>query len=243
MESLAFFLMSALWFTVKSALRLLILVGSWILWLIRPHWMGCLILVSLAVTAQPVEAGFWSWLWGSSDTKVLERSAELAQESARVASQAAEAQAQQASAQAEQNSQVAAAIGELSRERQSLARHFTHLTELNLQDSQWAAALEAACPAVICLGVLLVAAAALWLTTHGDSRAAVELGDAVDLLTLELAANRRNEPASKGPLLGGQHLARLPALAAAFGSNCEPTGRDVEPPDEDSGEPAEEMPF
>jgi hypothetical protein len=243
MENFALVLLSTLWFATKSVFRLFIKLGSWVLWLIRPHWMGCVVLVSLAVAAQPAQAGFWSWLWGSPNTEQLERSAELAEDAARAVSQAVEAQAKQAAAQAEQNSQVAAVIGELSRERQNLATHFTHLTELDLRNSQWADALEGTGPAVTCLGALLVAAAALWLTMRGDSRAAVELGDAVDLLTLELAVHKPDQHSGNGPLFGGRFSARLPAMAAARGSNCDPISCDLEPPGGDSGEPDEDMPF
>jgi hypothetical protein len=155
-----------------------------VLWLLWP----VVIMGFLIATAQSAEAGWFSWLWGS-DTRQLERSLNVAQEAARVASQAAEAQAQQAEAQAEQNTRLAETLGQLSSERSNLADHISALTELGLKDSQWAAALNASGPVLVCITVLLVAGLALWLVNRAGDGRQEELAATVELLVEEISAH------------------------------------------------------
>ncbi len=142
----------------------------------------------LIATAQSAEASWFSWLWGS-NTRQLERSLDVAQEAARVASQAAEAQAQQAEAQAQQNARLAETLGQLSSERSNLADHISALTELGLKDSQWAAALNASGPVLVCITVLLVAGMALWLVNRAGDGRPEELAATVELLVEEISTH------------------------------------------------------
>lgn len=154
-----------------------------VLWLFWP----ALVMGFLIASAQSAEAGWFSWLWGS-NTRQLERSLDVAQEAARVASQAAEAQAQQAAAQADQNARLAETLGQLSSERSNLADHLHALMEFGLKDSQWAAAINASGPVLICITVLIVAGLALWLANRtGDGQQHAELVETVDLLVDEIA--------------------------------------------------------
>lgn len=165
---------------------LLFRVLTCVLWLFWPVLFFCGVMGFLIATAQSAEAGWFSWLWGS-DTRHLERSLNVAQEAARVASQAAEAQAQQAEAQAQQNARLAETLGQLSSERSNLADHLHALTELGLKDSQWAAALNASGPVLVCITVLLVAGLALWLVNRAGEGRQEELAEAVDLLVEEIS--------------------------------------------------------
>jgi multidrug efflux pump subunit AcrA (membrane-fusion protein) len=181
--------------------------GLWLFW-------PMVLVAFLVATAQPAEAGWFSWLWGSSNTQQLERSAELAQDAARVAAQAAEAQAQQASAQAEQNSRVAEALAQLSQERQALAGDFQALSTLSLQDSQIAAVLNASGPVLVCVAVLVMAGLALWLVNRHSVNDPAELASAMDVLMEEVAAQIA-EPSGRpgrrtGSLVVGRHA--VPAL-------------------------------
>lgn len=163
---------------------LLFRVFTYVLMLLWP----VVIVGFLIATAQSAEAGWFSWLWGS-DTRQLERSLNVAQEAARVASQAAEAQAQQAEAQAQQNARLAETLGQLSSERSNLADHISALTELGLKDSQWAAALNASGPVLVCITVLLVAGLALWLVNRAGDGRQEELAATVELLVEEISAH------------------------------------------------------
>ena len=179
-----------------------------ILWL---FWPVVLVVGFLVASAQSAEAGWFSWLWGS-DTRQLERSLDVAQEAARVASQAAESQAQQAEAQAQQNARLAETLGQLSSERSNLADHISALTELGLKDSQWAAAVTATGPLLVCITVLLVAGLALWLVNRtGESQQHSDLAETVDLLVGEIATYRPAEyPGASGPAgLGGLRAGKL----------------------------------
>lgn len=154
-----------------------------VLWLFWP----AVVMGFLIATAQSAEAGWFSWLWGS-NTRQLERSLDVAQEAARVASHAAEAQAQQAAAQADQNARLAETLGQLSSERSNLAGHLHALMEFGLKDSQWAAAINAGGPLLVCITVLIVAGLALWLANRtGDGQQHAELVETVDLLVEEIA--------------------------------------------------------
>ena len=165
-----------------------------VLWLFWP----IVVVGVLIATAQSAEAGWFSWLWGS-NTRQLERSLEVAEEAARVASEASQAQAQQAAAQADQNARLAETLGQLSNERSNLADHLHALTELGLQDSQWAAALTAAGPVLVCVTVLLVAGLALWLANKSGEGQHAELAETVDLLVEEMAAAASEPRAIYGP--------------------------------------------
>jgi hypothetical protein len=180
------FFLGLLWLAVLFVFRALITAFSWALWLMWPHWLVFSLAAVFAGSAAPAHAGWLGWLWGS-DTRHLERSAELAQEAARVASEAAHAQAQQAAAQAAQNSRLAETLSQLSSERSNLADHLHALTEMGLRDSQWAAAITASGPLLICLTVLVVAGLALWLVNRSAASESVELSDTVDLLVGELS--------------------------------------------------------
>jgi hypothetical protein len=187
-----------------------------VLWLFWP----LVVMGLLIATAQPCEAGWISWLWGS-DTRHLERSLDVAKEAARVANEASQAQAQQAVAQAEQNARLAETLGQLSSERSNLADHLRALTELGLKDSQWAAAVSASGPVLVCITVLLVAGLALWLANRAGDGEQAGLSETVDLLVEEIATyTQQNEHGMYGPSrLAGrsagktpQSLARLPML-------------------------------
>ena len=212
------FFLGLLWLAVLFVFRALITVFSWALWLMWPHWLLFSVTAFLATSAAPAHAGWLGWLWGS-DTRHLERSAELAQEAARVASEAAQAQAQQAAAQAAQNLRLAETLSQLSSERSNLADHLHSLTEMGLRDSQWAAAITASGPVLICLTVLIVAGLALWLVTRSGGRESAELAATVDLLVGELsqppAGPRGFFEARDGSLRGSQ--TREPALVGYAG--------------------------
>lgn len=183
-------LLSSLIWTVlaltKLVANLLFQVFVYVLWML---WPVVLAMAVLVVSAQSAEAGWMSWLWGS-NTRELERSLDVAQEAARVASQAAESQAQQAVAHAQQNARLAETLGQLSSERSNLADHLYSLTEMGLKDSQWAAALHAFGPVLVCVAVLLVAGLALWLANRpGEGQQDSDFAETVDLLVGELAAH------------------------------------------------------
>jgi hypothetical protein len=165
-----------------------------VLWLFWP----LVVMGMLIATAQPCEAGWISWLWGGSSTRQLERSLDVAKEAARVANEASQAQAQQAVAQAEQNAKLAETLGQLSSERSNLAGHIRALTELGLKDSQWAAALNASGPVLVCITVLLVAGLALWLANRAGDGRQEELAATVDLLVEEIAAHAPDSPGIHG---------------------------------------------
>ena len=190
------FITGILLVAIKSLLGVLISLSSWLLWLLWPVWISFGLISLLSASCKSCEAGWLGWLWGSSDARQLERSAEIAQEAARVVTQAAASQAQAAVAQAEQNSRVAEVLGQLSGERQSLAEHIQSLTELGLQDSQLAAALTSAGPFLLCLAILIVAGLALWLVSRGSGSSSghqeLLLSDTVDLLVTELATSAQN---------------------------------------------------
>lgn len=220
-------------------------------------WPAVLVGV-LVFSAQSCEAGWFSWLWGGSNTKQLERSLDVAEEAARVANEASQAQAQQAVAQAEQNARLAETLGQLSSERSNLADHLHALTELGLQDSQWAAAVSASGPVLVCITVLAVAGLALWLVNKSGEGHDAELAQTVDLLVEELAAyGPQNEPRVHGGarLVGprahkdsSRALTRLPVLAGLRVDDSAPDGDGTFPEDMTPDEPNAEddsgpMPF
>jgi hypothetical protein len=189
--STCFWLLLALAQFIAGLLFQAFTCALWLLWPLLA--MGFLI-----TTAQSAEAGWFSWLWGS-NTRQLERSLDVAQEAARVASQAAEAQAQQAAAQAQQNARLAETLGQLSSERSNLADYLHALTDMGLKDSQWAAALNASGPVLVCITVLLVAGLALWLVNRAGDGRQEELATTVDLLIEEIAAHAPVNPGIHGP--------------------------------------------
>jgi hypothetical protein len=224
-----------------------------VLWL---FWPAVVLGVLCVASAQSCEAGWFSWLWGGSNTKQLERSLDVAEEAARVANEASQAQAQQAVAQAEQNARLAETLGQLSSERSNLADHISALTELGLKDSQWAAAVSASGPVLICVTVLLVAGLALWLANRAGEGQQAELAETVDLLVEEIAMYpAQNEHGMYGPtrlagrLAGNttQSLVRLPMLTgymAGHAMGLEDEGRDGDDPDKtDLEDGSEGKPF
>jgi hypothetical protein len=225
------FFLGLLWLAVVFVFRVFLTLGSWVLWLLLPHWLLFVVTAFIATAATPAYAGWLEWLWGA-DTRHLERSAELAHEAARVAREAAQAQAQQASAQAEQNTRLAETLSQLSSERSNLADHLHALTVLRLQDSQWAAALTASGPLLICLTVLLVAGLALWLVTRSCSGQQTELTETVDLLVEELAAGVADPQSLAGTLARQPRLSHRdqPILVEYAGGN--PMGNGTDEPED-----------
>lgn len=199
------FLYACLWLLltllqVIAGFVLRVLAG--VFWLFWP----LILMAALIASAQPCEASWLSWMWGS-DTRQLEQSLDVAQQAARVASQASQAQAQQAAAHADQNARLAETLAQLSSERSNLADHLHALTEMGMRDSQLAAAINASGPILVSCAVLLVAGLALWLANKpGDSQHA-ELAQTVDLLVEEVACNI-GEPTGvlHGPLSGSPRL-------------------------------------
>lgn len=180
----------------------------------------------LIASAQSAEAGWFSWLWGS-NTRQLERSLEVAEEAARVANEASQAQAQQATAQAEQNARLAETLGQLSSERSNLADHLHALTELGLQDSQWAAALTASGPVLVCVTVLLVAGLALWLANKAGEGQHAELAETVDLLVQEVAGTASEPRAIYGSRSNSLRLGHHPAVALVGEAYDDPNSDDI----------------
>ncbi|MCE9630862.1 MAG: hypothetical protein K8S94_09150 [Planctomycetia bacterium] len=255
MNALTGFLGTLFWALLALAqfvAGLLMRVFMVVLWLCWP----LLIMGFLIATAQSAEAGWFSWLWGS-DTEQLEHSLEVAQEAARVASQAAEAQARHAAAQADQNSKLAETLGQLSSERSNLADHLHALMEFGLKDSQWAAAINASGPLLVCITAIIVAGLALWLVGRpGESQQSAKLAETVDLLMEEIAVYRsaddRQNYGSRR-LLGpraANHTTALARFAIPVGHDPEePTWEDELPPDDadpDESQPASDsgpLPF
>ncbi len=155
----------SLWVLAVSFKSLL----AWLLWILWPFVILAGAFVFAVSNARSCEAGWVDWLWGDSSDQNAEqfrRAAELAGESTRIAGEVAAAQARQATEQARQNTQVAEMLQELSSERQDFARQFEDLAASALRDSEWAAALSATGPLVICVCVLVIAGLALWMATR-----------------------------------------------------------------------------
>lgn len=188
---------------------------AWLLWIFWPLVILAGALGLLISSATPCEAGWTDWLWGENqDADKLRRAADLAGESARIAGQVAAAQAQHASEQARQNTQVAEMLKELSGERQEYSRQLESLAGLAMRDSEWAAALTATGPLIICVAVLVVAGLALWLVTRpggyvgsgsgAGAAAGYEASLAMDVLVEELA---RAQAGSQGAYFAEPHVA------------------------------------
>lgn len=152
------------------------------------------VLAGLFISAlSPAEASWSSWLWGS-DTAELERSLEVAQEAARVTSEASTAQANHAAEQAAQNARLAETLGELARERTSVADHLHELAQISLRDSKVAAVLAASGPVLVCVVVLTLAGLALWVTNRHDAHHEAAFAETVELLVEEIAKGSHEPP-------------------------------------------------
>ena len=206
------FLAALLWAAIRFVFATVLWIGSGILWLFWPVVLIGGALGFLIASAHPAEAGWFSWIWGGSSTRQLERSLDAAHEAARVTSQAAEAQAMQAAAQADQNSRVAEAVAQLSAERQDYAGHLRAISESALWDSQMAAVLNASGPVLICVFCLMVAGLALWLVTRTETQSNADLPCVVDVLLEEMAAGLPEDIRGHGRQRIGQAGIRLPRL-------------------------------
>ena len=172
---------------------------SWLLWVLWPILLLLVFVGWFAISAKSCEAGWFDWLWGNdnSDARAAEqfqRAAELASESTRIAGEVAAAQVRQANEQARQNSQVAEMLKELSSERRDYARQLEELSAIALRDSEWAAALSALEPGLICLTVLLIAGLVLALALKNSPGDKAEDGGArgdallaIDVLVEEIS--------------------------------------------------------
>lgn len=185
---------------------------SWLASILWPLVLLAGTLGLLISSAKPCEAGWMDWLWGENqDAEKLRRAADLAGESARIAGQVAAAQAQHASEQARQNTQVAEMLKELSVERQEYSRHLESLAGLAMRDSEWAAALTATGPLIICVAVLAIAGLALWIVMRpgagagqgSGAGAGYEASLAMDMLVEELA---RAQVGSQGTSFAEPHV-------------------------------------
>lgn len=234
--------LTLLWNLVRAFLGLVFVTPVWVVSRcacgLARVWLYVAILgLTLFMPAQ-AHAGWFSWLWGSSDTRQIERSAELAQEAARVAAQAAEAQSHQAAAQAEQNSRVAEVLDQLSTERESLADQIATLAQLSLQDSKLAAVLDASGPVVICMAGLLVAALALWIVNRQSASDPGDLAGAMNVLVEEAAVRASEAPRLYGRGSSSLRLGRsMPVALIGQASRDAEDERSTGDPD---GEP---MPF
>jgi hypothetical protein len=220
------FLAALLWAAIRFVFATVLWIGSCVLWLFWPVVLIGGALGFLLATAQSAEAGWFSWLGGSSGTRNLERSLDAAHEAARVASQAAESQAMQAAAQADQNSRVAEALAQLSAERQDYAGHLRAISESALWDSQLAAVLNASGPVLICVCGLVVAGLALWLVSRNEATNGAELPGAVDMLLEEMAAGLPENGYGHGGKRIGQAGTRLPRLPLIGVGKCAGTDRE-----------------
>jgi len=249
-------LLSALFWVLITLCQIAVWILAWfvfrlfagVLWVFWPLVLVGGMFGLVALSAQPAEAGWFSWLWGDSgsDIRKIERSAELAQEAARVTSEAARAHAEQAAAHAQQNARVAELLGQLSGERQGLADHLEALGRLGLQDSQFAAALGASGPVLVCLTALLVGGLALWLANRESLSPEADLAHAVDILAEELACSAAaSSPFGLrvGGLAGVQELGQAPRSLGFLGGNLgigngpAPDGPDPDSPHPDTGSP------
>ena len=197
-----------------------------------------LVLAGLFISASsPAEAGWGSWLWGS-DTAELRRSLEVAQEAARVTSEVSTAQANHAAEQAAQNARLAETLGELARERTSLADHLHQLAEVSLQDSKVAAVLAASGPVLVCVVVLTLAGVALWVTNRPDTHHEAAFAETVELLAEEIATGSHEQQGVFSPEESVLRLDRRHSPALVGYSPRRPT-------EEDAGdhEDEEPMPF
>ena len=214
-------LLFMLWlFLRRAVLPMLVYSGrllslfSWLSCLCVPILWAAWFLGFVAACAMSAEAGWFPWTSAKPDPNQhhqLEQAAEVARDAARVATQAIESQARQASSQAEQNARVAELLGQLSAERESLAARTEYLAELKLEDSAWAAALNASGPVVVCVAGLCVAGLALWLVSRPGPRSQFEAGELATAMELLVdGAFWEREPGDVG--LASAGLPGLPGL-------------------------------
>lgn len=210
----------SLWVPAMSLKSLL----AWLLWILWPFVILAGAFVFALSSASSCEAGWIDWLWGDSSDQNAEqfrRAAELAGESTRIAGEVAAAQARQASEQARQNTQVAEMLQELSSERQDFARRFEDLAASALRDSEWAAALSATGPLIICVCVLVIAGLALWMAMRtgagigSGAGANYDASLAMDVLVEELV---RAQGDSHVGSQAGTHVTHLAATRDGHGS-------------------------
>jgi hypothetical protein len=164
---------------------------SWLFWPIRLLVMG--VLVSLALTGIPAQAGWFSW---GPDPKTeaanqaLQRAAQIATEAART--------------QASQQGQLLAAVEALSNERTQLAGHLHQLGTMAARDSAWAAALNGLGPVLIAVAVLALGCAAIWMLTrtadHDADLAAVLVAEITGTGTGVLTDRQPRDGLTAGPL-------------------------------------------
>ncbi len=176
---------------------------SWLLWIFWPILLLLVFVGWFAISAKSCEAGWFDWLWGNDSANAraaeqFQRAAELAGESTRIAGEVAAAQVRQANEQARQNTQVAEMLKELSSERRDYARQLEELSAIALRDSEWAAALSALEPGLICLTVLIIAGLVLVLALKNSPGNGAGDGDARgdDLLAIDVLV----EEISRAPI-------------------------------------------
>ena len=191
--------LACLQLVLHSALKLLVFLagrlGMLALWLFWPACFLALALGWLFASAESAQAGWFSWFSRDSERTAQQAAHQAAQQAAqqtierleaanRALQSAAEVVNEASRSQADQNVEVLSAIQVLSNERTELAGSLERIAELAAQDSQWAAAMNLAAPALLAVSVLLVAALALWLThrSQPDDAAVLDV-----LLVEELA--------------------------------------------------------
>ena len=131
-----------------------------ILWTPIPGWLlAAIIGALLGLFGGPAEAGWFSW---GPDPKI-EAANQALQRAAQIATEAA-------TQQSRQHHQIVEAVTALSNERTTLAQQLSQLGQLAAKDAAWAAALQAAGPALVAVAVLALGGAAIWLVTRaGDN--------------------------------------------------------------------------
>ena len=166
------FSVAVLWACLQFVLRCALVLGGrlgmLVLWLLCPAWFPVLAMGWLLVSATTAHAGWFSWLWGDTESG---KQALVRLEAANSALQsAAEAVNESSRLQADQNVEILSTIQALSGERTELAGYLERISKLVMQDSQWAEAMSLAAPVLLAVSVLLVAALALWIThtSHPD---------------------------------------------------------------------------
>ena len=78
--------LTMLWNLFRAILGLVSMAPVWVasgLWSsLSKSWLSFLVIAVALLAPSSAQAGWFSWLWGGSDTRQIERSAELAQEAA-----------------------------------------------------------------------------------------------------------------------------------------------------------------
>jgi len=183
--------LACLQLVLHSALKILVFLagrlGMLAIWL---FWPACFLALALGwffTSAESAHAGWFSWFSRDSERaaqQAAQQTIERLEAANRALQSAAEVVNEASRSQADQNVEVLSAIQVLSNERTELAGSLERIAELAAQDSQWAAAMNLAAPALLAVSVLLVAALALWLThrSQPDDAAVLDV-----LLVEELA--------------------------------------------------------